>query len=85
MSDSVSETRTRSEVDLRQDLLDATIERRNVVDDGLPHDLEINAEVVVNHAVAHVCDALPLDIGMPLRETGVDAFDGFADDFEIFE
>lgn len=46
-------------------LVDAPIQHREMLFDHVPHDLRIDAEILVNELIPHPRDALPGDIGMP--------------------
>lgn len=58
-------------------------ERRKILDDGVPDDIEIDAEVLVNEDVAHARDVRPRNAGRKRFLIGNQVPNSFPDDFEI--
>src|SRR5262249_23406150 len=70
-------------VALGQDHLDLLFELREFLDDHVPNDVKIDAEVLVNKKVSQPRDPLPGNVRMPLTNACRNIFDCFADDFKI--
>lgn len=54
-----------------------------MIDDDVPHDVEGDAEIVVNDAVAHSGDVLPGYLGMRVASLRRHLLHGLAHDLEI--
>jgi hypothetical protein len=64
----------------RDDWFERGDQRGQVFRDDLPHDVFVNAEVIVNDLVAHADDVGPRDLGVLVRELSGHLARSFTDD-----
>jgi hypothetical protein len=64
----------------RHDWFERGHQRGQILRDDLPHDVFVNAEVIVDHLVAHANDVRPWDLRVLLREFSGHLAPSFTDD-----
>jgi len=66
-----------------QDRLDLALERRQVMRDSPPHDVQVDSEILMHQHVAHVHNVKPWNLGVMVPQLGGEAPCSLTDHLEM--